>query len=69
MPEQIFGPDSRAAAVRNAGGRATKDAINSMTVLRTLAGLSLILVVHHTGNSRLLQIVERELFKRAFTFY
>ena len=50
VPEQFF-PDGGFAAVRNAGGRATKDAINSITVLSVLAGVGLILVVHHTGNS------------------
>ena len=58
VPEQMFGPDFRGASFRNAGGRATKNAIDSITVLRSLAAVSLVLVVHHTGNSRSLQTVE-----------
>ena len=58
VPEQFFGPDVGAAVFRNAGGRATKDAISSITLLLSLAGISSILVVHHTGNSRLLQALE-----------
>ena len=58
VPEQVFGPELRGASIRNAGGRATKDVINSITVLRTLADASLILVVHHTGDSRPLETVE-----------
>ncbi|KAL8791333.1 MAG: hypothetical protein Q9195_005952 [Heterodermia aff. obscurata] len=48
VPEQYFGPDAGAAAVRNAGGRATKDAINSITVLHALVDVRLVVVVHHT---------------------
>lgn len=36
------------AVVRNAGGRATDDAIASMTVLRSLGNLKNLFVIHHT---------------------
>lgn len=49
VPEQFFGPNLGAGCVRNAGGRATKDAINSITVLRALVGIKTVLVIHHTG--------------------
>lgn len=49
VPETYFGPRIRGGVVRNAGGRATDDAIRSFTVLRALAGLKTIAVVHHTG--------------------
>ena len=49
VPEQYFGSGVGAGVIRNAGGRATKDAITSMTVLRSLAVSSTVLVVHHTG--------------------
>ncbi|KAL8824521.1 MAG: hypothetical protein Q9191_005002 [Dirinaria sp. TL-2023a] len=48
VPEQFFGPVARVPVIRNAGGRATKDAIASITVLRALARSSTVLVVHHT---------------------
>ena len=35
--------------IRNAGGRATKDAITSITVLRSLADAAAVFVIHHTG--------------------
>ena len=50
VPEQFFGSDVPLAAIRNAGGRATKDAITSITVLRSLVNASTVLVVHHTGD-------------------
>ena len=49
VPEQFFGPLVRVPVIRNAGGRATKDAVTSITVLRALARVSTVLVVHHTG--------------------
>ena len=49
VPEQFFGPGFQGAVYRNAGGRATKDAINSILVLRTLMDASAVLVIHHTG--------------------
>lgn len=49
VPEQFFGPDFRNAVIRNAGGRVSKDVINSITVLRSLADASAVLVIHHTG--------------------
>ncbi len=51
MPEEFFGPEIGAAVIRNVGGRATKDAINSITVVRSLAGVKTVLVIHHTGKS------------------
>lgn len=54
VPEQFFGPDSRAAVIRNAGGRASKDVITSITVLRSLANAAAVLVIHHTGERTLL---------------
>ena len=49
VPENFFGPSVGAAVYRNAGGRATKDAITSITLLRTLANAAAVLVIHHTG--------------------
>ena len=49
VPEQFFGPELNAAVIRNAGGRVSQDVIKSITVLRTLANLSAVLVIHHTG--------------------
>ena len=49
VPEQFFGPDLGAGVIRNAGGRATKDAIKSITVLRSLANAASVFVVHHPG--------------------
>lgn len=39
---------SEAAIIRNAGGRAS-DALRSIATLDAIAGLSTIIVVHHTG--------------------
>ena len=52
MPEQFFGPGLGSAVIRNAGGRATKDAIRSITVLRSLANAASVFVIHHTGSRR-----------------
>ena len=49
VPEQYFGPDVRAAVIRNAGGRASEDVVRSVTVLRSLADAKVLMVVHHTG--------------------
>lgn len=49
VPEQYFGPSYAGPSIRNAGGRATEDAIRSVTCLRTIAGLTTVVVVHHTG--------------------
>ena len=65
VPEQFFGPGFGPAVIRNAGGRATKDAITSITLLRSLANAAAVLVVHHPGlfsnplsKSRLLNYVD-----------
>ncbi|KAF3768754.1 carbonic anhydrase, partial [Cryphonectria parasitica EP155] len=47
VPETFFGPDYVGATFRNAGGRATDDAIRSLTLLKALGGLKTIAVVHH----------------------
>ena len=50
VPEQFFGPDFRTATIRNAGGRASQDAITSITVLRSLMMDAVaVFVIHHTG--------------------
>lgn len=49
VPETFFGPDFDGGVIRNAGGRATDDAIRSLTILRGLAGLRNVVVIHHTG--------------------
>lgn len=49
VPEQFFGPEFGHAVIRNAGGRATKDAITSITLLRSLANAAAVFVIHHTG--------------------
>lgn len=51
VPEAFFGPDFRGAVIRNAGGRATDDAVRSLTVLKALAGVKTVAVVHHTGRN------------------
>lgn len=51
VPEAFFGPGFRGAVIRNAGGRATDDAVRSLTVLKTLAGMKTVAVVHHTGRN------------------
>ncbi|KAK7747444.1 hypothetical protein SLS53_001699 [Cytospora paraplurivora] len=48
VPENYFGPDFHGGVFRNAGGRVTEDVIRSFTVLRVLAGLKNVAVVHHT---------------------
>ena len=48
VPSQFFGPGMNAAVVRNAGGRPTDDAVASMVVLRSLANLKNVIVIHHT---------------------
>lgn len=52
VPETFFGPEFDGPVFRNAGGRATDDAVRSMTVLRGLAGLRNVVVIHHTGKQR-----------------
>ena len=49
VPEQFFGPGLNGPVIRNAGGRVSKDAINSIVALRSLAYASAVLVIHHTG--------------------
>ncbi|KAH8788621.1 carbonic anhydrase [Diaporthe sp. PMI_573] len=48
VPETFFGPGFDGGVIRNAGGRATDDAIRSLTILRGLAGLRNVVVIHHT---------------------
>ncbi|KAK7714289.1 hypothetical protein SLS64_004389 [Diaporthe eres] len=48
VPETFFGPEFDGPVFRNAGGRATDDAIRSFTLLRGLAGLKNVAVIHHT---------------------
>lgn len=50
VPENFFhvGSDLGLGAIRNAGGRATADAIRSIVALRTLADIRAVFVVHHT---------------------
>lgn len=49
VPENFFGPNFRGPVFRNAGGRATDDAIRSFAVLRGLADMKSVVVIHHTG--------------------
>lgn len=49
VPERFFGPEIGIPVFRNAGGRATPDAIRSIMILRSLIGASGVLVIHHTG--------------------
>lgn len=65
VPERFFGPDFSNAVVRNAGGRVNQDVINSITVLRSLAEASAVLVVHHTGKHALLLLIVRFSSERA----
>ena len=51
-PTQFLGGGIRFAAVKNAGGRATSDAIRSILILRSLNTVSeggTVAVIHHTG--------------------
>jgi carbonic anhydrase len=48
-PDQYFGSDFFGPVHKNAGGRATDDAIRSFNVLRSIVYLKAICVVHHTG--------------------
>ena len=53
-PTQFLGGELLFGTVKNAGGRATDDAIRSLLVLRSLTQVSeggTIAVVHHTGMS------------------
>lgn len=52
VPETFFGPGFDGGVIRNAGGRATDDAVRSLTLLRGLAGLRNVVVIHHTGKRR-----------------
>lgn len=52
VPEQFLGPEAKVAVFRNAGGRATKDVVRTITVVRSLilnAERVAVMVVHHTG--------------------
>lgn len=49
VPQAFFGPEFRGSVHQNAGGRVTEDVIRSYNVLRALANLKVVLVVHHTG--------------------
>ena len=51
VPENFLGHDIGLPVIRNAGGRATEDAIRSLVILRYLIGASAVLVIHHTGNN------------------
>ncbi|KAK4551617.1 hypothetical protein LTR86_011041 [Recurvomyces mirabilis] len=44
----FFGPNFVGPVFRNAGGRATPDAIRSISILRYLAGVETVAVVHHS---------------------
>ena len=48
VPERFFGPDMRAAVLRNTGGRATDEAIADIVGLRSLVNLKNVIVIHHT---------------------
>ncbi len=49
MPQEVFGIDfGDAHVIRNAGGRATDDAIRSFIISHELLGTKEFLVVHHT---------------------
>ena len=49
VPEAFFGPNLRQPVFRNAGGRATDDAVRTLNILRAVANIKLVLVIHHTG--------------------
>lgn len=49
VPETFFGPEFDGPVFRNAGGRATDDAIRSFALLRGLVNLKNVAVIHHTG--------------------
>lgn len=53
VPEQFFGPELNSPVIRNAAGRVNKDVINSITLLRSLANPSAVIVIHHTGKRTL----------------
>lgn len=48
VPEHFFGPSLGTGVIRNAGGRATPDAIKSILALRALMDAKGVLVIHHT---------------------
>ncbi|KAL9067462.1 MAG: hypothetical protein Q9161_006894 [Pseudevernia consocians] len=48
VPEQFFGPELNTPVIRNAGGRVNKDVITSIALLRSLANMKAVLVIHHT---------------------
>jgi hypothetical protein len=48
-PEKVLGPHFLSPIFRNAGGRATEDAIRSINTLRYLIDITHVLVIHHTG--------------------
>ncbi|MCJ1225803.1 hypothetical protein MMC12_002452 [Toensbergia leucococca] len=66
IPEQFFGPLLRTPVIRNAGGRASKDAVTSITVLRSLMNAAAVLVVHHT-DCGMTHVTEESLRKDAKT--
>lgn len=43
-------PPTEAAVLSNAGGRVNADALRSIYVLDSIAGVGTVIVVHHTGN-------------------
>ena len=49
VTEQFLGPNLGLPVYRNAGGRATEDAVRSILILKSLIGASAVLVIHHTG--------------------
>ncbi|KAH8815286.1 carbonic anhydrase [Xylogone sp. PMI_703] len=48
VPETFFGLGTSTAVLRNAGGRASDDAVRSLNVLRALVNIKMVVVVHHT---------------------
>ncbi|KAB8338706.1 hypothetical protein FH972_021651 [Carpinus fangiana] len=48
VPEDYFGPDLRAAVLRNAGGHARPDTIASLVLFRSLSDFKTVAVVQHT---------------------
>ncbi|KAL9611580.1 MAG: hypothetical protein Q9167_003769 [Letrouitia subvulpina] len=46
--QHYFGPELNSGVIRNAGGRATPDAVKSIVALRSLVDAKGVFVVHHT---------------------
>ncbi|KAG8534076.1 uncharacterized protein KY384_000919 [Bacidia gigantensis] len=62
VPEAFLGPNLGAGVVRNAGGRANDEAIRSILVLRSLANVKAVLVIHHT-DCGMTHVTEEEIKK------